>query len=131
MKNQIKKDIVSAMKRKDTVARDILKVLKGEIERQEDANNSLSDAEIVKLVKKLIEGIKETNSDNGEVIILEEYLPTQMDKGQITIIVTEFIKVNNLSSPREMGMVMGYFKKNFEGTYDGKELSIITKNLLN
>ena len=38
MKNRIKTDMVNAMKAKDVVTRDILRVLKGEIERNEQSS---------------------------------------------------------------------------------------------
>tara|TARA_R110000851_G_scaffold47424_1_gene115048 strand:- start:25306 stop:25680 length:375 start_codon:yes stop_codon:yes gene_type:complete len=123
MKTQIKNDMVQAMKDKDIVARDVLRVVLGEIERTDDAD-------VTKIVKKLIESIKLTGEDNGEIVILEEYLPKQMANEDILFIATSYIAEHQLESPREMGRVMGYFKKTYAGTYDGKVLSGIVKNLL-
>ena len=127
MKDRISKDVVQAMKDKNTIARDILKVLKGEIER---GGKVTTDAEIVKKVKKLIDSIELSGNDNGEIAILEKYLPEQLSSEDIALFAKTFIKVQELSSPRDMGKVMGYFKQNFEGTYDGKVLSTIVKDLL-
>jgi uncharacterized protein YqeY len=129
MKNRIKTDMVTAMKEKNIVARGILRVLKGEIERNEqskDGKVELSDAEVVKIVKKLIE-----NSPEDEAKILEVYLPQQMTTEQMTDVAGAYIATNGLNSPRDMGRLMGYFKQNFGGTYDGGELSKIVKQLLN
>ena len=128
MKNRVKKDMMTAMKEKNVVARDILRVLKGEIERNEQSSKGkveLSDSEVVKIIKKLIE-----NSTPEESDVLEWYVPSQMDKGDMLIETTLFIEKNGLDSPRDMGKIMAHFKQNFEGTYDGKELSGIVKGLL-
>jgi len=133
MKDKVRKDMVKAMKAKDVIARDILRVLKGEIERNEQGSKGkveVTDADIVKMVKKLIDSINESGEDNGEIAILEVYLPQQMSEGDMIIEVTVFIDNNGLDSPRDMGKIMGHFKQNFEGTYDGKELSGIVKELL-
>lgn len=133
MKTQIKNDMVQAMKDKNVVARDILRVLMGEIQRDENTIKGgkveVTDEAIQKMVKKLIESVKESG-DNGEIELLEGYLPQQLTNDEIIGHARVFIVSNNLSSPKEMGRVMGYFSKTFAGTYDGKALSGIVKNLL-
>jgi uncharacterized protein YqeY len=134
MKTQIKNDMVQAMKDKNVIARDVLRVLMGEIQRSEQtAKNGkveVTDEAITSMVKKLIDSIKESGEDNGEIAILEVYLPQQMTELNITETVVEYMAMHKLDSPKEMGKVMGYFKQNFAGTYDGKLLSGIVKNLL-
>ena len=133
MNTQIKNDMVQAMKDKNVVARDILRVLRGEIQRNEQTSKGkvdLTEAAIVKIIKKLIESIEESGEDNGEIAILEAYLPQQMTELEVSEAATAFITANELNSPREMGRVMGHFKQNHEGTYDGKLLSGIVKQLL-
>jgi uncharacterized protein YqeY len=133
MKDRIKKDMVTAMKAKDVVTRDILRVLKGEIERNEQSSKGkveLTDSDVVKLVKKLIESVAESGDDNGEIAVLEVYLPKQMTESNMIIEATLFVNENGLDSPRDMGKIMSHFKQKFEGTYDGKELSRIAKELL-
>ena len=133
MKTQIKNDMVNAMKSKNEVARDILRVLRGEIQRNEQSSKGkidLVDADIVKIIEKLVESVKESGDDNGEIAILEGYLPEQMTKDEIEVEAAGYITINKLDSPREKGRVMGHFKQNHEGTYDGKLLSNIVKQLL-
>ena len=133
MKNRVKSDMVTAMKSKNVVARDILRVLKGEIERNEQTSKGkveLTDLDVIKLVKKLIESVEESGEDNGEIAVLEVYLPKQMNSDDVIEEVASFIAREKLDSPREMGKVMSYFKQNFDGQYNGKELSGIVKELL-
>jgi len=129
MKNKIKSDMILAMRVKNVVARDILRVLIAEIQRKEqtkDGKVELSDAEIIKIIKKMIDTV-ETPEDK---VVLEGYMPKQMSEAEIYQIVVTHIASKGLTSPKDMGKVMSYFKQNFDGTYDGKILSGIVKELL-
>lgn len=129
LKETIVNDIKTAMKEKDTVTRDVLRIIKGEIERKEDSSKELSTGEIVSIIKKLIESSTSTG-DNDEVVVLEKYLPSQLTEAEITAIVNERKEVDGLTGPRDMGKVMQYFKANHDGAYDGKLLSDIVKTVL-
>jgi uncharacterized protein YqeY len=133
LQKQISADLVAAMKAKDTTTLNVLRVLKGEIQRAEQSSNGkieLSDADIVKLVKKSIEGINETGGDQSEVAVLEKYMPKQMTEIEINLVVIPLILNNNYNSSKDMGKIMGYFNQNYAGQYDGKLLSEVVKNLL-
>ena len=138
---QISADLVAAMKAKDTATLNVLRVLKGEIQRGEQnakGKIELSDADIVKLVKKSIDGINETGGDQSEVVVLEKYMPKQMTESEISMVVTSLILTlvgtliikNGYNSPKDMGKIMGHFNQNYAGQYDGKVLSEVVKNLL-
>jgi len=121
------------MKAKDTTTLNVLRVLKGEIQRAEQSSNGkveLSDSDIIKLVKKSIDGINETDGDQTEVAVLEKYVPKQMTEFEINLSVTSLILGNGYNSPKDMGKIMTYFNQNYAGKYDGKLLSEVVKNLL-
>lgn len=120
---QIKKDMVQAMKDKDAVTRDILRVLRGELQR----NFVTEDGEVIRTIKKMIANLKENNGDEEEISILEDYLPQQMSESEMRTKVKAFINENNLDTIAGMGMVMSHFKDKYAGTYDGKALSTIVK----
>lgn len=129
LKTKISEDLKSAMKAKNTTVLSILRVMKGEIERSEQTSNGkveVGDAEIIKIVKKLIDGIKETTNNQEELDVLNVYLPTQLSPTQMEDIVKE-LRLNGVQS---MGEIMKYFKSEHDGTYDGKTLSTIIKNLI-
>ena len=125
--------MVQAMKDKNEVSRDILRVLRGEIQRNEQTSKGkieLADADIVKIVKKLIESVKESGEDNGEIAILESYLPQQMSELNITDTVIEYAAMHKLDSPKEMGKVMASVKKELAGRADMSKVSSIVKSSL-
>lgn len=133
LQKQISADLVTAMKTKDTTTLNVLRVLKGEIQRAEQSSSGkieLSDADIIKLVKKSIDGINETNGDQSEIAVLEKYMPKQMSESEISSLVSPLILANGYNSPKDMGKIMGYFNQNHAGQYDGKLLSEVVKNLL-
>ena len=133
MINKIKKDMVTAMKNKDVITRDILRVLKGELDRKEQSSKGkvvLTNTEIIKTIKNLILAIDAEGDTKGEVAILFAYLPTQMTEAQITRKVKEVINDQQIDSIRGMGAIMQHFKSKYDGEYDGKTLSKIVKNLL-
>lgn len=123
---QMEQDIKTAMKEKNAQTRDILRVLKGELERKgkESTNVEVSNAS-----KKLIEGILESNTDNGEVAVLSNYILQQLDENKVREIV-EGLRISENLTIKDMGKVMSHFKTNFEGQYDGKQLSTIVKETL-
>lgn len=126
LKEQISNDLKQAMKDKDMVKLNILRVLKGEIERNEQTPNGrieLTDGDIIKLVKKMIEGIKESTKDEYEISKLSVYLPKQLSENEIKDIL---VQVNS----KNIGEVMKYFKLNHDGLYDAKMVTNLIKELV-
>ena len=133
LQKQISADLVTAMKTKDTTTLNTLRVLKGEIQRAEQSPNGkieLSDGDIVKLIKKSIDGINEIGGNQDEVLVLEKYMPKQMNLDDVISLVKILIDENNYKSPKDMGKIMAHFSQNFAGQYDGKLLSEIVKKEL-
>lgn len=129
LKIKISEDLKSSMKEKNVIRLAILRVLKSEIERNEQSASGkveLPDGDIIKLVKKLIESIKETTKNQEEIDALDVYLPKQMTFDEIKSI------LNSLkgSGVNNMGDFMKYFKSNHDGQYDGKVLSGLVKEIL-
>lgn len=124
--NSVSEDLKTAMKEKNTVKLGILRVLKGEIQRSEQGTNGkveLSEGDVLKIIKKLVESIKETTKNQDELSVLEAYLPKQLSE-------VEMRQIISLLSVKDMGAIMKHFKTNFDGQYDGKILSTIAKEIL-
>ena len=133
MKTQIKKDMMDAMKSGSTSKRDILRVLMGEIQRNEQSTGGkleLTNNDIIKLVKKMVENIKETNGDDNEVIVLSEYLPKSLTESELESIIGFQISENGYSSMKDMGTIMKFLSESYPSQYDGKLASNIIRNKL-
>jgi len=129
----INSDLVSAMKSKDTVTLNVLRVLKGEIQRNEQTSKGkvdLSDDDIIKIVKKMVDNINEIGESLGDIDIISKYLPQQMSESDIINKVISLIEINSYSSIKDMGKIMTYFNRNYSGQYDGKFLSEVVKSQL-
>jgi uncharacterized protein YqeY len=124
--NLISEDLKSAMKEKNAIKLSVLRVLKAELQRSEQSTSGkveLTDGDVIKVVKKLSEGIKETTNDQDELAVLEVYLPKQLSE-------VEMREIISMLSVKDMGTVMKHFKANYDGQYDGKTLSTLVKESL-
>ena len=131
MKAKINELIKTAMKSKDAVSLKVLKVVKGEIETTEKRNNvDLSEADILKIINKLIESIKESKGPQEEIDVLTPLVPSKVDAEELSKVINEFIDGKSLSGMKDMKVVMGFLQENYAGRYDGKLASDIIKSKL-
>lgn len=119
IKEQINKDYMTAFKMKNTVAKNLLSVIKGEIQTLEKNTgvDNLSDENVLKILQKSAKSLKETISSlektqtgmnmssdivsaREELNIIESYLPKQMTQEEITHKVSELVNsgVTNIGS---------------------------------
>lgn len=125
---KISKDFMSAYKDKDMKKKNFLGVIKTEVTKE---TKTPEDSYVVGKLKSMIKNAESTNSlSEYELGIINEYLPTQMTEDVLRETIGDFITKEELSTMKDMGKIMGYLKSNFEGEYDGKLASTITKELL-
>ena len=65
-----------------------------------------------------------------EIVILEKYLPEQMDSAQVESVVKEVIASMNATSMKEMGSVMKEVLAKTGGQADNKLVSQLVRGLL-
>ncbi len=144
--DQISEDIKAAMKARDKVRLDTLRNIKKvflEAKTAPGANDTLSDADALKIISKLAKQGKETattytqagrqdlaDDEMAQVEVLESYLPKQLTKEEITAEVQKIIQQVGATSMKEMGKVMGVASKALAGKADGRVISEIVKQLL-
>ena len=126
--DKISKDFTEAYKAKDMQRKNFLGVIKTEVTKE---NKNPEDNYIVSKLKSMVKNAEATNSlTDEELLIIEEYLPTQMTEDILKGIIINIIKEQSLSSMKDMGKIMTHLKTNYDGEYDGKTASNITKQLL-
>jgi hypothetical protein len=116
LKEKISADYMSAFKSKNTVAKNLLSVIKGEIQTIEKNQNidNLSDEEVTKILNKTVKSLKETNASfpsaqtAEELFIAESYLPKQMSEDEIRVKVQELISENDLNIAEVMRAFASY-----------------------
>lgn len=111
LREQINKDYMTAFKEKNTVAKNLLSVIKGEIQTTEkNVGSELSDEEVVKILAKSVKSLKEmvesgSEQASVELAIVEAYLPKQMSKEEVAQKVAEVIN----SGATNIGAIMKEF----------------------
>jgi uncharacterized protein len=111
LRDQISRDYMLAFKQKDTIAKNLLSVIKGDIQTLEkNVGYELSDEEVSKILAKSVKSLKEMVSNGSEqskieLSIVESYLPKQMSKDEVTELVNKLVN----SGITQMGAIMKEF----------------------
>ena len=145
MENRIQKDLVAAMKAKDTVRLASLRAIKTAITVAKTAPNApetFTAPDIQNIIKKLVKQRKDSaeqyvsagrqdlaDNEIAEMKVMEEYLPQQLTEKDIRTVISYLI--DNSETNPNMGAVMKYFKEKYNGQYDGKMVSTIAKEMSN
>jgi len=113
LKERISADYMTAFRAKDSVAKNLLSVIKGEIQTIEKNTGieNMPDEDVTKILNKTLKSLKETlqASDSVdtklELAIIESYLPKQLSKDEI------FNKITELKSAgiTNIGQIMKEF----------------------
>lgn len=120
LQEQMKKDLVAAMKAKDEERKNTLRVIIGEFGRQ--AEKEISDAKVIKIVKKLVKSEKEVMERTGAgeptpfIKVAESYLPQMATEEEIR----NWIKANvNFDDYKNKMMAMKPIMQHFGANADG------------
>lgn len=113
LKELISKNYMQAFKEKNVVAKNLLSVVKGEIQTIEKntGTENLSDEEVLKILNKTAKSLKETIEKTGDtesklqLEIVESYLPKQLSKEEIVAKVNEIVA----SGVTNIGLIMKEF----------------------
>ena len=142
----ISEDIKSAMKARDKVRLETLRNIKKvflEAKTAPGANDTLEDAQALKILQKLAKQGKESaatfqqanrqdlaDGELAQVNVIEEYLPKPITNEEIEAQVKAIIAQTGATSMKEMGKVMGIASKQMAGKADGRVISEVVKKLL-
>ena len=146
LEKQIQADMVSALKARETVRLAALRGVKAAIllaKTAEGGNGEISDAEVVKIIGKLVKQRKESaeiyirqnrpdlaENELAEAAAMEVYLPKQLSEAEVEEELKKIIAETGASKMSDMGKVMGTATKRLAGQADGKLISTLVKKLL-
>jgi uncharacterized protein YqeY len=144
LKKKISDDVKQAMKSGDTVKRSILRMLLSSINNAEKAKQSPLDnsdvlgaiAKEVKRHQESIDAFKKGNrpdlveKEEAEMVILQAYLPAQMNHDEVVAAVKEVIAAVGAQGPGDKGKVMKDLMPRLKGKADGKEINEVVTELL-
>jgi hypothetical protein len=145
IQNLISEDIKKAMLAREVDKLAALRSVKAAIllEASKDGSSEISDDIALKIIIKLVKQRKDSaqiykeqnrhdleSDELKQLEYLELYLPEQLSKDKIEIIITKIIVDVNASSMKDMGRVMGLASKELDGKADGKLIAQIVKEKL-
>lgn len=143
MEARIQKDLIEAMKEKNTLRIAALREIKTAIMKYKtsaDYKGTCNDNDIIGIIQKLVKQHTESyniykdagrtdlaSEEFGQMEYLEEYLPQMMSNEQLEKVIDEMIRDLGLSTMKDMGKVMGHLKETFPNQYDAKYASAYIK----
>ena len=142
---ELDKDLIEAMKAKDSVTLTTLRAVKGAMKIQNiDHKKEINDELLIEVVSKEIktrnESIKEFEKGNRqdliektqtEIEVLNKYLPEQLSESEIIEIIEKVFADVNPTGIKDMGKVMGAVTPLVKGKVDMGVVSGLIREKLN
>jgi uncharacterized protein YqeY len=139
LKDKIRADLTTSMKDRDEVRTRTLRMVLTEISKEEVSGTSsreLDDAEVQRLLTREAKRRREAAdafrdagrtdqaaAEQAEGEVLAEYLPAQLDDGELTSLVTAAIAETGASGPSAMGQVMKAVTPKVAGRAEGARVA--------
>jgi uncharacterized protein YqeY len=122
---QLRADIVTAVKARDAVASTALRTADAAIQRASmDLAKPIDDALVVGTLRKGVKNLADAKAEfekggradlvaanEAEIRILEKYVPKGIDGARLDALIAEAIQESGAQSRKEMGKVIGALKK--------------------
>ncbi len=146
LEKNIMSDLKQAMKDKDQAALRGIRAIKAAIllTKTDGSGKELDNASEIKLLQKLVKQRQDSldifnkqgredlaKVEEEEIAVISKYLPKQLSKEEIEVIIKEIIAKTGAQGMKDMGKVMGLAGSQIAGQADGKTISGIVKSLLN
>ena len=143
LKSKLNDDLKSAMKNKESLRLNTIRLVKKYIQELETSvghTGDASDVEVLKIINKLVKQGKDAaeqykiagrmdiyEEEMEQVSVLEKYLPKQLSDDEISI---EIDNVMLETGSTNMGVLMKELNTRLAGRADGKSISRILKTKL-
>jgi uncharacterized protein YqeY len=132
LKDQITADMKSAMKAGEKDRLKVVRLILAAIKQVEvDERIELDDTRVLTVLEKMVkqrrDSIEQFQKGNrqdladieiAELVVLDTYLPEQMDDAELDTLIDAAIAATGASSIRDMGKVMGQIKSEAAGRAD-------------
>ena len=144
----LRKDMQSAMKAKDTMRLETLRMALSActnelVEQGKKPDEKLEDDAVVQVLKRLVKQRKEAaeqyrnaeqeeraQAEEAEEAVLKEYLPPEMSEEEIKTIVAKKQQELGVSEKKDIGTLMQAVMKEVKGKADGSTVAKIVGEIL-
>lgn len=144
IKERLASDMKQAMRDKDSVRKDTLRMLRAAIQRREvDERTELDETQVLAVIEKQVKQARDSiaqfeqggradlaEKEKKELEVLITYLPEQLSAEEIEQHIRAVIEETGASSMQDMGKVMGKLKPILQGKADMATVSASIKNQL-
>jgi uncharacterized protein YqeY len=134
LKRRIDQDLKDALKKRDTLRLNVLRMLKSEIGYKEiEKGSGLSDEEVISVLSSSIKRRKESveqfqkggredlaSREKAEAELVSRYLPEQLSQEDLRRIIGQAIEQLKPTGPSGLGLVMKEIMPKVRGRADGK-----------
>ena len=138
---QIREDMKTAMRAKDSVRLGAIRLLLAAIKQREvDERIELSDADVIAVINKMIKQRRDSiiqfeaaarqelaDIEKFEIIVLQTYMPQPMTEAEVEVAVNDAIASSGVQSAQEMGKVIALLKTKLAGRADMGKVSALVK----
>lgn len=143
LKEELKKNEISAMKARDKQTVSVLRLVNSEIKAYEvNERKDITDEVVIKIIEKQIKQLKEAlqyaiqlndeekiQEGNFAINLLTPYLPAQLSDEEVETMLKEIISNGNYG-PSDMGKIMKEIMPKVNGKFDRSKINPMVKELL-
>jgi uncharacterized protein YqeY len=137
--DQVRTDITTAMKARETDTVGALRLVLSELQKAEKEGSSDELAVLRRERKRRLEAASQfrdggrpelAEREEAEAGLIDGYLPAELDDTELDAIISSAIEETGASSPKDMGAVMKAVMARAEGRADGKRASARVREAL-
>jgi uncharacterized protein len=144
MKERLESDLKQAMRDRNEVARDTLRMLLAEIKNREIASEEdLKDDEAIAVLQKAVKTRQESVEqfdragradlvarERAEIAVVQTYLPQSMSEDEVRVAVQAVLAETGVSTKKDLGVAMKAVMARHKGRIDGRLAQKILGELL-
>ena len=149
MRERIAQALKDALKSKDQATLSTIRLIVAALKdrdiaaRSDNNHDGILDDEILSMLQTMIKQRNESakmyedggrpelaDAEKAEIVLIQQFLPAQLSKGDIEKAITEAIAQTNAASIKDMGKVMAHLKEQHAGQMDFSAASQMVKAAL-
>ena len=144
IRHLVEEAVKSSMRERNKERTSTLRMALSELKKEEiDRREEITNEDSIKILQRMIKQRKESKTqfleagrseladkENSEILILQDFLPEQLNEEEIKLIVSDVISDTEAKEPQDMGKVMGALKSKIHGNADMGIVSRIVKENL-
>ncbi len=141
LQEQLNTAMKEAMRAKDSLRLNAIRLVKTAIKNKEiEARQEFDDQAVIGVLSTLVKQRRESaqiyresnrvdlaEKEEQELAVIQEFLPSQLDEGELKVIIEAAVLETGAASARDMGKVMKIVSAKTVGRADGRMVSELVK----